>query len=274
MATPLSLAEQHRRSQAKLKEALERYLLRTYLSMLGPRDTRQLADQWIALVLPQILAYRARSAGLARVTYSRSRELALGAGAGYFEPEPDDIDEATVTSSLIATGLASLLERVGKGEPFAEAIVSASKEASGAGVRHALNGGRSYYERAVRNDVGALGWYRVTRPGCCSFCAVLASRGAIYKADSFDDSDPRFEGAEGEEKVHDHCVCGLQAIWKPGEAVPDLSRDFEKLWYDSIKANERDVATGRAQYVGQRFSGKDALNAFRRAYEVAYPTDG
>lgn len=254
MATPLTLAQQHRRAQAALKAALEAYLKRTYLSMISPRDTRRLAEQWVALMLPYVLTYRARSAGLAATTYRSSRELVLP-GVPFFEPEPDDFDEEALRTSLFVTGFADLLERVGKGEPFEEAVTASATAAAGAGVRHALNGGRSYYERAIRADRLALAWYRVTKPGCCYFCAMLASRGAVYREDSFAESDPRFIGDEGEEKVHDHCVCTLQAIWRRGDDTPELNQQFSALWESSTRG----------------YSGQEAVKAFRRAYEAAYP---
>jgi hypothetical protein len=253
VATLLSLAETHRRSQDALRAALEAYLKRVYAQMMAAPAGRPMAEQWIATVLPMILRYRARSEGLARLAYRTQRALAYPNAPT--PPEPDAVDddelEQAVASSLWATGWADLRERLSKDEPELDAITRAGTLAAGAGVRHALNGGRDYTQRVIAVDNLAVGWYRVTKGDPCSFCAVLASRGAVYKQDSFNDSDPRFIG-DGEEKVHDHCACTLAPIYTRGQPVPDRNQDFADLW----------------AVTSPGFSGKDALNSFRRAYEA------
>lgn len=271
MATALELAQAHRRSQAALLRATEqRLLLQWARTMSGRGDLRSLAEQWIALMVPYILVMRARSEALTRLHVVAARDLLLP-GA---EPLPDDIDadelpEEALVASLTATAIAGTLERIGLGQTAEEALEHGGIEAAGAGVRHALNGGRSFSANAIARDSLALGWYRVTKQGCCSFCAVLASRGAVYKEDSFDNSDPRFQG-EGREKVHDHCACTMEPIYRRDQPIADLNRSFADLW-GSLAADEDDVAKGRAGRVGDRFSGNAALNAFRRRYERLYP---
>lgn len=44
-------------------------------------------------------------------------------------------------------------------------------------------------------DTEAEGWQRVARPGACSFCVMVASRGVVYR-----ESSARFAS-------HDHCFC-------------------------------------------------------------------
>lgn len=252
MATLLQLADQHRAAQDQLRRALALRTLATWRRMMSVEGRVQLADAWLAAMLPLILSYRTRSEALARLQYGRAREL----GAPGAEPMPnadaDELAEEALVASLVATGLAGLRDRLDNDVAPALAFERAGTEVVGAAARHALNGGRSYMKNAIAVDTVTVGWYRVTRDGCCSFCAVLASRGAVYKEDSFDESDPRFMG-DGEEKVHDHCACTLAPIYRREDGVPDRNQEFSALWETSTRG----------------YSGQDALNAFRRAYEAA-----
>ena len=59
---------------------------------------------------------------------------------------------------------------------------------------------------------------RVPSPGACSFCLMLATKGAVYYKDSFssgDSSSSRFNGL-GEARVHRNCKCRLLAEAFPG----------------------------------------------------------
>lgn len=271
MATALDLAQAHRRSQDALRRATETRLLLQWARTMNARgDLRSLAEQWIALMVPYLLVMRGRSEALTQLHVVEVRSLVLPAAPPLpDEIAADDLPEEALVASLTATAIAGTLERIGAGQSPEEALDHGGKEAAGAGVRHALNGGRTFSANAIARDPLAVGWYRVTKEGCCSFCAVLASRGAVYKEDSFDRSDPRFEG-DGDVKVHDHCACTKEPIYRRDQPVADLNRTFEELW-KGVAADEDDVAKGRAAKVGDKFSGNDALNAFRRRYEKLYP---
>jgi hypothetical protein len=115
----------------------------------------------------------------------------------------------------------------------------------GTASRIALEGGRVTLLDTIDADPAAVGWYRVTDAQPCAFCALLASRGVVYKRDSFDQSDPRFHGA-GEFKVHNDCACTL---------APAFSRDHE---LPAISTVAGDVYRNRGR--------GPALPAFRKAW--------
>lgn len=79
---------------------------------------------------------------------------------------------------------------------------------------------------------------RVPSPGACSFCLMLATKGAVYYKDSFssgDSSSSRFN-ALGEARVHRNCKCRLLAEAFPGAyegKVFGSAADFAKAeWTD------------------------------------------
>jgi hypothetical protein len=165
-----------------------------------------------------------------------------------------------VEASLRVTGPHTIKHRIGQGEPPERALRNAEAHAGGAGLRHVNDGGRDTALTVVQNDRAALGWIRLTQPGCCSFCAMLSSRGISwgrYTKESFAASDIKFAGdprADGatSAKVHDRCRCIVAPVWSREDPRLDESKQFRQLWNDHIRNN---------------YGGKDAINAWRRLYE-------
>lgn len=153
--------------------------------------------------------------------------------------------------SLTVTGPVGQKSKAARGKPLQRARDESFVEASGAATRHVLTGGRQSLLTLVEGDMKAIGWIRVTDGDPCSFCAMLASRGAVYKKDSFSRSDPRFTGP-GEFKVHDSCACTMEIVYSRQAAWPGRGDEFYRMWRDNIEG---------------RYSGRDARNAWRRLYE-------
>lgn len=153
--------------------------------------------------------------------------------------------------SLTVTGPVGQKSKAGRGKPLQVARDESFTQAAGAATRHVLTGGRQSLLTLVEGDMRAIGWIRVTDGDPCHFCSMLSSRGAVYKEDSFSQSDPRFEGP-GEFKVHDSCACTMEMIYSRQAAWPGRADEFYRMWRDNIEG---------------RYSGQDARNAWRRLYE-------
>ena len=158
----------------------------------------------------------------------------------------------------IQVGLAATLAFAAPGDNFSPVrgqvtkVDSAAKTSAAAAVRQSLAGGRDLMREVSSNDKAALGWARVTQDNPCYFCAMLASRGFVYGADAFEDSDALFTGG-GRAKVHDGCQCTMEPTFKRGSKMPGNGEEFSQLWADVT-----------AQYgVG----GREAIRAFRAAIE-------
>ena len=100
---------------------------------------------------------------------------------------------------------------------------------------------------ALQADPKALGWARVTRPGACAFCLMLATRGPVYgsKVSANFRAHVAVNGKGGT------CHCTVEPLWRGVYEPPAHIREAQALWKSSTE--------GR--------SGKDALRAFRRALE-------
>lgn len=151
-------------------------------------------------------------------------------------------------NSLQATGPAYIkhLTKAGEGEQKAKA--KALVAVSGAASRHVLDGGRTTLLGKVAEDKVALGYVRVTDSNPCAFCAMLASRGPVFRKNSFDMSDPRFIGF-GDAKVHDHCACTIEPVYSSSAPLPGDAQLYQQLWQDNIAG---------------KFGGKAALAEWRR----------
>lgn len=99
----------------------------------------------------------------------------------------------------------------------------------------------------VEKDPVALGWYFHTDGDPCFWCALIASRGTVFKGDSFEASNRKFIG-DGTAKIHNNCACVLAPVFSKSQVLPDINREARQVYEN-------------------RGEG-DALNAFRRAWEA------
>lgn len=152
-----------------------------------------------------------------------------------FSPEPVTFDPEQARISQVATAL----EEVGRtGDVERAGTVGAV-----AGVRVALSGGRRGLLGAIATDSVALGYFWQTRQdgqAPCSWCAMLASRGVVYKADSWPSTDPRPHGFLKVE-AHDGCACHLAPVWSRSQEIPDGTRNLEAQWRVSTRTFSGDA---------------------------------
>jgi hypothetical protein len=124
------------------------------------------------------------------------------------------------------------------------------RQLDGAVQNLVLDQGRDTIIGAVRQDKYAKGWARVTSPGACSFCVMLALRagtGFLYtskQSANFRAHTPNADGSGG------LCQCHAEPVFTAYEPSARM-REAQAMWESSTK--------GR--------SGNDARNAFRQASE-------
>lgn len=283
-----ALAEQYRQAQVQLSTRTMRDMILIWPLLLQNRSESE--RRWLAMALAVVRRDRAQSARYASDFLAAYRYLELGTrGAGSFTPRPMlDLPTEQVMNSLISVGPKAMEKKIRElNEPVKagqraddpvvkpkEPITALHKDSAAARIvrdgtaraaqRHALNGGRDTIDDVVLNDPEVQGYLRLTDSDPCFFCAVLASRGAVYEEQSFVDSDPRFHGP-GNQKVHDGCACTLVPIYTRDSPLEDRSREFSALWYD----DDGDLKSPSS------YSGHRALLEYRRKYEgrKAYRAD-
>lgn len=148
--------------------------------------------------VPATFAPDRTSLGELRQEWAREAELPFTAEPDDFteipveefdwpELEPERLDRAAAVS-LASAGVqraqdvvqeATDRERLDDPE-FLESLESAGRGAANVADREAIRAGRELVDKASHKDPRVKGWARVTDGNPCHFCAMLASRGAIY----------------------------------------------------------------------------------------------
>lgn len=242
------LTERHRLAQTRLGAVTVRRMLGVW-DLLDPYDLDSTAERWLRSAVPIVADARSTSTRLAAAYVRGFRSLELGAPADAFVPvlaAPAPVEQ--VVASLTSTGPVAVKRHMRGLRPAAgeldvvtgRAMAIGREMAAGAAMRLALTGGRSTIVDSVAADEVALGWARATSGKACAFCAMLASRGPVYRS----------EGS-GEFRAHDHCSCTAEPVYRDDAPWPDGAQDLRVLWDE----------------VTDGLSGADARNAFRAAIE-------
>lgn len=128
-----------------------------------------------------------------------------------------------------------------------EAHAKSGSRIASAMERLVLNGGRSAVWSLADRDKRVLGWARASTTGTpCGWCAMLISRGAVYRSEKSATLD-----GEGDQ-YHDNCHCVAIPMYSRSEYQNSprfaLNREYEELW----------------PRVTRGLSGKAALSAWRK----------
>lgn len=240
--TPPRPADEHQLGQAALVSLIPK-LLREAWPLLDLHNLKGTMPQFTAAVRAIVQRYGQASAAAALTYYRAERAAAKVPGRPSLRLAPtpaDSVIEAAV--SWATTGL------YGPVTPEAENV--ALRQLDGAVSNLVLDQSRDTIIGAVRQDKAAKGWARVTSPGACSFCIMLALRaGAGFLYTSKQSANFRAH-TPGGKHGGGLCQCHAEPVFTAYEPSAHM-REMQKLWKDSTK--------GR--------SGNDARNAFRQAME-------
>ncbi|MGE3811517.1 MAG: hypothetical protein AB7I24_08200 [Candidatus Nanopelagicales bacterium] len=205
-------------------------------------------DAWVQVVTDLVAAGRALSAQQAEpyLALYRAAEGATGP-APVLQQQPAPLD--AIATSIRVTGPIAVKAGISQGLQLGAAGDNALVQVLGAVARHTLDGGRGQIVAGVTADRQALGWARVTSGRPCAFCAMLASRGPVYRSQASADFQP-----------HDHCSCTPEAIYHREAAWSDQALRYRALYQQAVREGDRGGPNGK-------------YNAFRAALSAAegYP---
>lgn len=237
------LTERHRLGQLQIRARALRDYVRLWPVWQGDEES---FGQLVSAALILARAYHGMSANLSG-GYFTSFRLAEEVPGEALVRLAGPIDEGKVTAGLIVTGRDAVRAALDAGRSPHDAMDTALARTSGSLSRQVLNGGRETILRSVAEDKEALGYGRVTDGDPCSFCALLAGRGPVYKRDTADF------------KAHDECGCSAEPFYG-GSEWPGRAREFHDMYNEAIL---------RARQEGTMASGtsNDLLNTFRRFYD-------
>jgi hypothetical protein len=147
--------------------------------------------------------------------------------------------------------------------PEDELMANGRTNSAGASVRHAMNGGRNVVEHLMSQDRKVVGYARVTDADPCAFCALLASRGAVYGQGSFIKGNKRFKANPNGAKdlpdtwtparTHDHCRCFLRPVYAKAQAMDAEAKFYRDQWENTQRKwywldNKQQIEKFREQY--------------------------
>lgn len=163
-------------------------------------------------------------------------------------------DDARDIAEKRANGVVISLEerRKAKWEKFEKDSQDKLRQrAQGIAQKTTNDAGRKLVYLTATKDRKVIGYVRASRTGTpCYFCAMLISRGMVYKSKKV-----TRDGITREEHdlFHDNCNCYSQPVFSEGEYSQDerynLNRELGKLWSEKIRG---------------KFSGQDAINEWRK----------
>lgn len=219
------------------------------LSVWQGLDPLRLADPgWSASILAALARHRPESAELAANYYDTFRRAEIPAAPPHrASAGTSDPWRARAVTSLRVTGTRVVARLISGGMEPALALDKAGPGVAAALARHVLAAGRSTLDAAMRADPVARGWLRITDADPCWWCAMLASRGAVYLSKA----SASARGGTNDE-YHDGCGCQPEPFFRIA-VLPETSQRFAGLWETSTDG----------------LSGKDARTAFRRAHAAA-----
>jgi hypothetical protein len=221
------LTAEHRRAQLQVRAATLRDYVRLWPLWQG--DDESFA-RLVAATVPLIRAHHRTSSAVAAAYYDSFRRAERVDGT----PTPrlaELVNVDQVTASLYVTGLVAARRARAAGRSADVVRRNALTRTSGAVSRHVLTGGRDTLIQSVAADRQALGWARVTDGAPCAFCAILASRGAVYSKNT-----ANFQ-------AHDHCACSVEPVYADS-ALPPHSQRFRDLYEQAKRERPDDPING------------------------------
>lgn len=250
MATRVSDASPAAAQLRATQTSLTRLLLRDLRGLRRLIDPARLPDTiplWMTAVRALIGQYGAASATVAADSYNQQRDAA--GAPGRFDAQPSSpLPDEQVEASL-RWAVKDLWRETN--EPFDVRFAQAQGRAEAVVQKLVADQGRATTRQAANRDRGAVAYARAAALGACSFCKLMASRGAVYKdaRTAGRDADERFTGEASVVKFHDNCHCTIVPVFRGQQfELSPHAAEWDRLY--------REYAQGH--------SG-DQLRLFRRA---------
>ncbi|MGY1436694.1 VG15 protein [Streptomyces reniochalinae] len=147
---------------------------------------------------------------------------------------PNALASGEVDALVKQYGQGFVARLINSGASAEEAKRLALARQLGGAVDLVLSGGRKVIDDGITRDRRCIGWRRVASGSCCSFCAMLASRGAVYKDQKSALGTRKGNGRGGRGAgVHRACQCRMEPVYsRKSKPTPNEAR-YERMWRES-----------------------------------------
>jgi hypothetical protein len=223
------LTEAHRRLQARLRGVTAAEVA----AIMPMIEFSNITGTWPAVeaAMVRLIERNRRLSSKLSLDYYRNFRVAEGI-TGRFSPipaSPVEVDKLVRNLRITGPGRAGELFRTNRIDIADRTFASLEGEVS----RNVLNGGRDAIVNTIQADKKCIGWSRVTDGNPCGFCAMLASRGPVYKAKGDALAGPAFSERVNDFRAHAHCACTAEPVYSTDTEWPGRSKEFQDTWYSS-----------------------------------------
>lgn len=249
---PSDIAGSQRLVVDALIPAVNQY--RAAASVLASRNYVRQRSMWIPGHYKPYVAPPAPAEQIATIVDVKAKSLRLAQeNAADAESTRSDLSTADVSGESSLSSAADGISPDGGFDDTStvspedvEALASSIDSSMG---RLILNGARQTTIGNVNQDVGSNGWSRITAPGACAFCIMLASRGFVYR----EEQTAGFQ-------AHDDCECEAQPRFKgqPPQLSP-VALAAREVWSETQTggmSNSRAMSNFRAEMQAAREDGR------------------
>lgn len=226
MTTPQgnALSAAHDVTQAHLLDLGYTELTLAFSTLLDPRDLTGSTPRYVPVAAELVRRTRARAAAVALNFYSALRAaeaLDLPDVEPFVPSLPPPPATNLLQASMAVTGPIAAKSSLARGLLIDEAMDKALTATFGAMTRHVEGGPRDVARHNSTRDSFSNGWMRRSGGTPCPFCAMLISRGPVYKS-----------SASADFKAHDRCHCKAIAFFGADEGWTAQSREYRAMWDD------------------------------------------
>lgn len=236
--------EAHRASQAALAALVAAAVRQAFTSLLDPHDLRGSAPR-VAAAIEAIVTHYGRASAAAALADYRNQRRAAGILGRFNSPLPSP-PSPDVVRARVEQALSPLY-----GPVSPETTTRVQEALASETEQMVLGQSRTAIIEATRGDRQARGWARVTEPGACSFCRLLATRGPVYKTEQSGDFRAHTvqpNGSGGTCRCHVEPAFGVYE--KTAQARQDTA-DYQRL-ADEYGHSGRDILVAWRQHVEGR----------------------
>lgn len=228
LAAALVAAQAFRSGQLRIRA---RYL-REFVDIWPILRQQGDVQRWLRLNVALVRRWQQPSRSLALEFFGSQQEAQIGRSTRPVAPKP--MPDQQIVRNLLARGPGEVKKARLVGLDELEVWERAEAAAMNSGGRLVLAGGRD-----AMGEQKPLGFMRVTDGDPCYWCAMLASRGAVY-------SSARNAGEEN--TYHDSCGCTVLPIFARTDFMSAEAARWRSLWDETYP--------------------NGGINAFRKAYDA------
>lgn len=177
--------------------------------------------------------------------------------------EMDEAAQAEAIDQLDNLGNENLIKAIDRGDDETEAYRTARARQAAAAMRISMNAARGLVYNLADTDLKIIGWVRYSQTGDpCGWCAMLISRGLVYKTRASASGD-----VGDVDKYHENCHCVAVPVFSAEQynaPLFDQNREYDALW----KSLKKLTAKQRIEQYGTA----DLLAIFRKLFRAGPAT--